>query len=168
MRSKTEENTLVHIVGLLRRSRLAYRWRPALLWMANICYFSSRSVLPSPFRSPSCGSLLHATAHSGEYAILSALLCRAMASAPLHGGKKSNPGGNASPEPDTNSPSRHRPLALAFVAASLFAVVDELHQSFVPDRGFGLDDIGYDLVGITAALGLIWMRERGRMDGGEG
>ena len=43
-----------------------------------------------------------------------------------------------------------------------YAILDELHQEVAPDRGFELADIGYDLVGIISALGLIWVRERGK------
>jgi VanZ family protein len=50
-------------------------------------------------------------------------------------------------------------LKVVFALAFAYAILDELHQDLVPGRGLELADIGYDLAGITAALGLIWLRE---------
>lgn len=41
-----------------------------------------------------------------------------------------------------------------FAGLVLFAVSDEIHQSFVPGRSASLMDIGLDLVGILAGLAL--------------
>lgn len=51
--------------------------------------------------------------------------------------------------------------------ALAYAISDELHQEFTPGRSFELADVGYDLAGMIAALGVIWMAEngRGKLDG---
>ena len=60
-------------------------------------------------------------------------------------------------------------LALVAVAfASLYAVTDEFHQSFVPGRTPAVRDVGIDLLGALLALGLLelglalWRRRRRR------
>lgn len=69
-----------------------------------------------------CGHLL-------EYAILSALLYRALGT------------------------SRDRPFALAFILAALYAALDEFHQSFVASRTGSPWDVVVDCTG--AVLGLL-------------
>ncbi|MBC8249266.1 MAG: VanZ family protein [Anaerolineales bacterium] len=137
-------STLAYIIELLRRSRLARRWGPVFIWMAGIFYFSSRpdplAFLPSSRRGIDIGNL----AHIGEYAGLTALLHRAL--------REQGSGGDFSP-----TPPHLCTLALISLA---YAVLDELHQELVPGRDFELADIGHDLAGIIAALGLIWVRER--------
>ena len=119
-------------------------------------------------------------AHIGEYAGLVALLYRAFR---MQGGKGAGAQRRATqresaynPKP-THAPQhlcistqkaavrRQRTVvgssAVAFALALTYAVLDELHQELAPGRGFELADIGHDLIGIIAALGLIWVRERG-------
>jgi len=43
---------------------------------------------------------------------------------------------------------------LAFLIGSLYAVIDELHQSFVPGRNPSVLDVGIDMVGVW--FGLVW------------
>lgn len=43
----------------------------------------------------------------------------------------------------------------ACVIASLFGVVDEWHQSFVPGRYASLTDVGFNLVGVALGLWLV-------------
>ena len=137
-------NALAQIIEPFRRSRLVQLWAPVFLWMAGIFYFSSRSN-PSGFL-PSSGHGIHIDrpAHIAEYAGLAALLYRAI--------RKQRNG--ATPE------HRRWRWKVVFVLALAYAVLDELHQELVPGRGFELADIGYDLAGIIATLGLIWVRER--------
>ena len=161
--------------------RLAHRWAPVLLWTAGIFYFSSR---PDPLGFlPSSG---HDTfdignlAHIGEYAGLAALLYRALRKHGSGGAGDQGRGAEGvsahnpthAPQPLCTSAQKAavvgRSALLSFAIALAYAILDELHHELVPGRDFELADIGYDLVGMTAALGLIWMRERGRMDGGEG
>ncbi len=45
---------------------------------------------------------------------------------------------------------------VSFVIAVLIAVLDEYHQSLVPDRAGSMIDVAIDMVGITAATALIF------------
>lgn len=111
------------------------RWLPVLLWMAGIFYFSSRpdplGFLPSSEQRFSWGNF----AHFAEYAVLFILLYRTL--------------------------SRSRARLYSFTPALIalaYAILDELFQELVPDRGFELADIGRDVTGIVAAMGVIWVR----------
>jgi VanZ family protein len=66
------------------------------------------------------------------------------------------------------APSPCLPFSLSpcLLFAFAYAILDELYQELAPGRGFELADIGYDLVGIISALGLIWLRERGKANMG--
>jgi VanZ family protein len=44
---------------------------------------------------------------------------------------------------------------LSFLTATLVAVLDEYHQSFVPGRSGNVVDVAIDMVGVTAAIMLI-------------
>ena len=69
-------------------------------------------------------------AHLTEYAILAALLCRALR---LH---------------------RERVLVLAFLLTAIYAALDEFHQSFVASRTASPWDVGIDCIGALAGLAL--------------
>jgi VanZ family protein len=136
--------------------------------MGTIFYFSSRpnplGFLPSSRHTSGIDKL----AHVGEYAGLAALLHRALREQGGKGaGEKGSTGdkergrrgeGEKSPPHLVTSSPPH----LSFVAliAFAYAVLDEFHQELAPGREFELADIGYDLAGIIAALGLIWIRDR--------
>ena len=122
-------------------------WLPVLLWMVFI-FISSTDLMSAEHTSRFIGPFLRwfspditdATiasiqlvvrkcAHVTEYAILSALLLRAL---------------------------RQHLLAarwVAFVLAALYAVLDEFHQSFVPSRTGSPWDVVTDCIG--AILGLV-------------
>jgi VanZ family protein len=128
------------------RSFIKY-WLPVLLWMVFI-FIGSTDLMSAEHTSRFIGPFLRwfapdisdATvasiqlvvrkcAHVTEYAILSALLLRAL---------------------------RQHLLAarsVAFVLAALYAVVDEFHQSFVPSRTGSPWDVVTDVIG--AFLGLV-------------
>jgi len=121
--------------------------------MAIIFYFSSR---PNPLGFlPSSRHALNIdkVAHIGEYAGLAALLYRALREQGGGGAEGQGSRRDFSPAP------RH--LSSSALIAFAYALFDELHQELAPGRGFELADIGYDLVGIIAALGVIWLRGRG-------
>lgn len=122
------------------------RWAPVLVWMAVISYFSSRSTLPSPFSSSRYGPFFHSVAHFGEYAILVALLYRALS-------------GGWPVEEQPVTPMYSGPLAgkgqlvYSFLIGLLFALLDELHQGFfVPGRDAELADLVLDAMGMGVAL----------------
>jgi VanZ family protein len=72
--------------------------------------------------------VLRKLAHAAEFAILGALLGRATSSPPL-----------------------------AFVLGALYAVSDEVHQSFVPGRQGSPLDVAIDTVGVAVGL-VAWQR----------
>ena len=139
-------------------------WVPVLLWIAGIFYFSSR---PDPLGFlPSSGQRIvdiDKLAHMGEYAGLTVLCYRALAGGQQGVKDTKQPAGN--PHTQVSSPPPGRRALLSFALALGYALLDELHQKYVPGRGGGLVDVGYDVAGIVAALALIWLRERGRRAG---
>jgi VanZ family protein len=113
----------------VRRSVLA-AWLPVLVWAAVIFAFSS-----VPSFSTELGAwdtILRKLAHLAEYAILGALLCRAL----------------------------RRPR-LAVAVATLYAVSDEVHQTFVEGRVGAPLDVGIDAIGALIGV-LVWTRLAGR------
>jgi VanZ family protein len=110
------------------RSRAVSLWLPVVAWAALI--FALSSV---PHLSSGLGTwdyVLRKCAHMTEYAILGALLLRAL--------------------------GREVP---AFLAALAFAASDELHQHFVAGRHGSPVDVAIDAIGITFGL-LAWTRVR--------
>jgi VanZ family protein len=104
------------------------RWLPVVLWAAVIFAFSSVPDLGTGLGT--WDLVLRKLGHAFEYAILGALLLRAL--------------GNA-------------PAALALGAA--YAASDELHQHFVAGRQAALTDVVIDSIGVTVGV-LAWRRAR--------
>jgi VanZ family protein len=103
-------------------------WLPVLLWAAVIFAFSS-----VPSLSTGLGvwdEVLRKGAHVVEYAILGALLYRAIG---------------------------REPLALATGIA--YAATDEIHQHFVRGRHATPVDVAIDAVGLALGM-LVWLRVR--------
>jgi len=117
------------------RTSFSLRWPLALLWAAAIFYLSSQSR-PLGRRWPSLPSAL---AHVFEFAVLAALLHRALAAEPQR---------------------RQRAVAPAFVLTALYAASDEVHQLFVPERTASLAEYGLDLLGTSLGLGVSQWRTR--------
>ena len=114
----------------MARSRLVTDWLPVLAWAALIFAFSS-----IPHLSSGLGvwdTVLRKGAHLTEYAILGALLYRAL--------------------------GREAPALAAGIA---YAATDELHQHFVTGRHASPVDVAIDAVGISIGM-LVWLRVRGR------
>ena len=76
--------------------------------------------------------VLRKLAHAAEYAVLGALLLRATGRA-----------------------------RLAFALGTLYAVSDELHQTFVPGRMGSPIDVAIDVAGVMCGI-VLWQRLRGR------
>lgn len=113
------------------------RWGPVVLWMAIVFLVSSLSRPAMASRVPDWIS------HPLEYAVGSALFCRAL------------------------TEGRGRPLSLraaaaATLLATLYGVTDEYHQSFVPGRTSDPADVGKDFAGAAAASFLYrrWTMEK--------
>jgi VanZ family protein len=112
----------------MARSRTVSLWLPVIAWAAVI--FALSSV---PHLSSGLGTwdyVLRKCAHVTEYAILGALLMRAV--------------------------GRELP---AFLAAVAYAASDELHQHFVAGRHSSPVDVAIDAAGITLGL-VAWVRVR--------
>jgi VanZ family protein len=110
------------------RPRAVSLWLPVVAWAAVIFAFSSIPSLSSGLGT--WDTVLRKGAHVTEYAILGALLMRAL--------RRAGP---------------------AFVAAVAYAASDELHQHFVRGRHASPIDVAIDGVGITIGL-LFWARFR--------
>ncbi len=104
-------------------------WLPVLLWAGLIYYLSAQPGLriatgPADFwtRKP---------AHIAEYAILSALLYRALR---------------------PNITNRKKVAKYAFIIALIYAISDELHQNLVFNRTGKVTDLLFDAAGIIIGI----------------
>ena len=109
------------------------RWLVVVLWMSVIFVLSSIPSLHVPF-AHSYDFLLRKLAHIGEYAVLTVLLSWAF---------------------HMYIDSRIRAWLLAALAAVLYGVSDEWHQSWILGRRGSLRDVGIDVVGIAASYALV-------------
>ena len=105
-------------------------WLPVFAWAAVIFAFSSIPSLSSGLGT--WDTILRKGAHVTEYAVLGALLYRALG---------------------------REPLALAVGIA--YAATDEVHQYFVRGRHASPVDVAIDAVGVALGM-LIWLRVRER------
>ncbi len=137
------------------------KWVPVIAWMALI-FAGSTDVLSaehtSRFLVPflrwldphisfativTINVVLRKLGHLTEYAILAALLWRA-----LRGTLRSS--------------GTITLVALAFAASALFAASDEFHQSFVATRTASENDILIDICGAIVGLAICWILSRRR------
>jgi VanZ family protein len=114
----------------MARSRLLTVWLPVVAWAGVIFTLSSIPSLSTGLGT--WDTILRKGAHVTEYAVLGALLYRAL-------GKE--------------------PLALALGIA--YAATDELHQYFVRGRHASPVDVAIDAVGLSIGM-LLWLRLRER------
>src|SRR6059036_2608803 len=114
----------------MTRSRLATVWLPVVAWAAVIFAFSSIPSLSSGLGV--WDTVLRKCAHITEYAVLGALLYRAL-------GRE----------------------ALALAIGIAYAATDELHQHFVHGRHASPIDVAIDAVGLSLGL-LVWLNVRER------
>jgi VanZ family protein len=139
-------------------------WAPAAFWAAWIFVMSTdalsaehtRSLIEPVLRffypslSPESFEVVHAItrklAHVTEYLVFAVLLDR--------GFRRDSP----------IAPAR-APLA-ALVAASLYSLTDEAHQSFVASRTASLYDCGLDSIGAAIGAGAITLLNASRARGG--
>jgi VanZ family protein len=111
-------------------SRLAFTWLPVFAWAGLIFAFSSIPDLGTGLGG--WDLVLRKAAHLAEYAVLGALLARALQTTVLSW------------------------TWVAWVAGTAYAASDELHQVFVPGRHGSLLDLAIDAVGV--ALGVLVVR----------
>ena len=112
----------------MARSRVLTVWLPVVAWAAVIFAFSSVPDLGTGLGT--WDTVLRKGAHVTEYAVLGALLYRALA--------------------------REAPALAAGIA---YAATDELHQHFVRGRHASPVDVAIDSVGLLIGL-LVWRRAR--------
>jgi VanZ family protein len=84
--------------------------------------------------------------HMGEYAMFSFLVWRAL----------------RKPHRNDPRPWTWREPAVVLLAAALYAMSDEWHQTFVPHRVGAVTDVLIDLSGATIAMALVWCVHRRR------
>ena len=114
----------------MARSRLLTVWLPVVAWAAVI--FTLSSIPSLSIGLGTWDTILRKGAHLTEYAVLGALLYRAVG---------------------------REPLTLAVGLA--YAATDELHQHFVHGRHASPVDVAIDAVGVAAGM-LLWLRLRER------
>jgi VanZ family protein len=112
------------------RSRVVTVWLPVVTWAAVIFAFSSVPHLGTGLGT--WDTVLRKGAHITEYAVLGALLYRAL-------GRE----------------------AIALAAGIAYAATDELHQHFVRGRHASPVDVAIDGVGLALGI-LVWLRVRER------
>ncbi len=112
-------------------------WLPPVLWMVLIFWLSAQSQLPGLSVTWLDWLLKHA-GHFGGYGVLAWLWWRITVQF---------------------FRDRYRAAALAFTGAFLYAVTDEIHQSFVPGRDASWLDLAIDALGAASAMGVVlWRR----------
>lgn len=117
-------------------------WGPAILYAALIFALSSLSRPEEIF--PRLLLSYDKLVHLGEYAVLGAVLARAL------GGGGRGPG---------------LAFAAALLLGSLYGASDELHQSFVPGRSSEVLDWVADTAGVAlGAAAFAFLRRRGGAD----
>jgi VanZ like family len=122
--------TSIALVVAMTRSRAVTLWIPVVLWAAVIFAISSIPGLSTGLGT--WDTLLRKAAHVSEFAVLGALLYRAL--------------------------GREVPALAAGVA---YAATDELHQSFVSGRHGSVVDVAIDAAGVAAGmLAWLWVQRR--------
>ena len=116
--------------GVTARTRALSVWLPVLAWAAVIFALSSIPSLSSGLGA--WDTVLRKLAHLTEYAVLGALLYRAL--------------------------GREAPALAAGIA---YAATDEVHQHFVSGRHGTPVDVAVDAVGVALGM-LVWLRVRAR------
>ena len=110
---------------------LVSRWGPVVLWLAGIAVLLHRAL-----GERSSGG----TREQGRL---------------TEGKSAHNPKRTPAPLPVLSQVEGS--LCAPALIALAFACLDELYQKSIPGRGFEWVDIGYDLLGISVALGFIWI-----------
>jgi hypothetical protein len=91
--------------------------------------------------------VIRKSAHVWEYALLSYLVWRAL----------------RKPHRQDQRPWSWREPAVVLLAAALYAISDEWHQTFVPSRQGAVIDVFIDLSGSILAMTVVWLVHRRRM-----
>ena len=118
-------------------SRDFHYWVPAFVCAALIFLLSHQSNPPGAAIVPDY------TAHFLEYALFGLTLTWGATSG-------------------FHQPLGSKSIVLLGVIAASYAMGDEFHQSFVPDREASSGDVAVDVLGAVACLGVVWVTRRGK------
>ena len=114
-------------------------WFPVYLYLILIFYFSSQSAVPASTTLAEKFYINSYLQHILIYTGLALTIYRAV------------------------NYSEKRSSFLAIFSTTIYGLIDEIHQHFVPGRTFELLDIGMDFLGAVVALILIavynWMKK---------
>jgi|ETNmetMinimDraft_2_1059921.scaffolds.fasta_scaffold11794_3 hypothetical protein len=108
-------------------------WLPIYFWLLLIFYFFSQPVVPVSNYIASVFSIKSYLQHVLIYTILALLIYRALSY--------------------TKNPSKF----LVVFSTTLYGLLDEIHQFYVPGRTFDWFDVGMDLLGAILALILLYI-----------
>lgn len=114
------------------------RWGPSLLLMGLIFFLSSQRDLPGP-PSPLLNRIFKKSAHALGYGLLAISYAWALVGSGLR-----------------------RAVPLALFLTLLYAISDEWHQTFVPNRHGSLTDVIIDFCGAVIALSLSEHRKQSK------
>jgi VanZ family protein len=112
------------------------RWGPSLLLMGLIFFLSSQPDLPGP-PSPLLNRIFKKSAHALGYGLLAISYAWALV-------------------------GLRRAVPLALFLTLLYAISDESHQTFVPNRHGSLTDVIIDFCGAVIALSLSEHRKQSK------
>ncbi|HHU37556.1 MAG TPA: VanZ family protein [Treponema sp.] len=112
-----------------------------------IWFLSSQQTLPLPHSVVGVDKIAHFIA----YASLAACMVLWI---PTNIGIYTDKGSQTDAERKTSA-TYHKALLLCFVLASLYGVLDEFHQSFVPGRDSSFGDIIADTLGAAVGTGVM-------------
>ncbi len=110
--------------------QIIWRWLPAILWMILIFLLSGRRSV-SVSHEYVLNFLFFKSLHVIEYAVLFLLNARALGL--------------------TDAKTKKTNMRLAAVMTLVYAISDEIHQTFVPSREGKMRDVIIDAVGILLA-----------------
>ena len=138
----------------MKTRALVWYWMPVLVWMSLI-FIASTDLASAQHTSRFIGPLLgwimpnispeaiqavqffvRKAAHVTEYAILAALLLRALSSGERR--------------------LRTRDVCIAVLIAGIYAAIDEFHQSFVASRTGAVADVMIDISGAAVGAVVCW------------
>lgn len=124
--------------------RFFFDWLPLFLWMGWIYWISARPATPHPGHKLGVSDdLFDYSAHAFTFGLLTILVWRALRK-----------------RPNAASTASLHAIWLSAIIAALYAVSDEVHQSFVPGRWAKVEDWLADMAGVLLAsiLLLAWQR----------